>query len=115
MGGGSWNINRGQYSWQNSLNYQVSWVEYDWYQVSFAEHSEMATGIETKEVTTIDVFVHSLWWSVVTITTVGYGDISPVSGLGKLIAMVCMLAGYGLKLYILIDIFRHYAISSDKD
>ena len=90
MGGGSWNINRGQYSWQNSLNYQVSWVEYDWYQVSFAEHSEMATGIETKEVTTIDVFVHSLWWSVVTITTVGYGDISPVSGLGKLIAMVCV-------------------------
>jgi len=37
-----------------------------------------------------------------------------VSGLGKLIAMVCMLAGYGLKLYILIDIFGHYTISSDQ-
>ena len=73
------------------------------------------TGKPLGEVTTIDVIIQSLWWSVVTITTVGYGDISPVSGLGKLIAMVYMLAGYGLKLYILIDIFRHYAIGSDKD
>ena len=86
-------------------------VEYDWYQANYAMQSEIAT----EEITTVDVFVHSLWWSVATITTVGYGDITPVSGLGKLIAMVCMLAGYGLKLYILIDIFRHYAISSDKD
>ena len=66
------------------------------------------------EVTIIDLIMQSLWWSVVTITAVGYGDITPVSGLGKLIAMVCMLAGYGLKLYILIDIFGHYTISSDQ-
>ena len=65
------------------------------------------------EVTIIDVIMQSLWWSVVTITAVGYGDITPVSGLGKLIAMVCLLAGYGLKFYILIDIFRHYTRTSN--
>ena len=57
-------------------------VEYDWYQANYAMQSEIAT----EEVTTVDVFVHSLWWSVATITTVGYGGITPVSGLGKLIA-----------------------------
>lgn len=65
------------------------------------------------EVTIIDVIMQSLWWSVVTITAVGYGDITPVSGSGKLIAMVCLLAGYGLKFYILIDIFRHYTRTSN--
>ena len=59
-------------------------VEYDWYQANYAMQSETAT----EEVTTVDVFLHSLWWSVATITTVGYGDITPVRGLGKLIAMV---------------------------
>ena len=65
------------------------------------------------EVTIIDVIMQSLWWSVVTITAVGYGDITPVSGSGKLIAMVCLLAGYGLKFYILIDIFRHCTRTSN--
>ena len=49
----------------------------------------------------------------VTITAVGYGDVTPMSNLGKLIAMDCMLAGYALKLYILIDIFRHYTRTSN--
>ena len=65
------------------------------------------------EATIIDVIMQSLWWSVVTITAVGYGDITPVSDSGKLIAMVCLLAGYGLKFYILIDIFRHYTRTSN--
>lgn len=37
-----------------------------------------------------------LWWSFVTATTVGYGDISPVTPLGRLIAMILMLIGIGL-------------------
>jgi len=64
-------------------------------------------------VTIIDVIIQTLWWSVVTITAVGYGDVTPMSNLGKLIAMDCMLAGYALKLYILIDIFRHYTRTSN--
>lgn len=37
-----------------------------------------------------------IWWSFVTATTVGYGDISPQSLYGRLIAMVLMLVGIGL-------------------
>ncbi|MBC8059383.1 MAG: potassium channel family protein [Clostridiaceae bacterium] len=37
----------------------------------------------------------SLWWSFVTITTVGYGDISPTTGPGRIIASILMLVGIG--------------------
>lgn len=37
-----------------------------------------------------------IWWAFVTATTVGYGDISPESFYGRLIAMVLMLVGIGL-------------------
>ncbi|GAA1200574.1 potassium channel family protein [Prauserella alba] len=41
-------------------------------------------------------FGDALWWTMTTITTVGYGDYSPVTGQGKLIATGLMLAGIAL-------------------
>jgi voltage-gated potassium channel len=41
-------------------------------------------------------FPHSIWWSVVTMTTVGYGDVTPVTTLGKIVAAFIMLIGVGL-------------------
>lgn len=38
----------------------------------------------------------ALWWSVVTITTVGYGDYFPVTVEGRMIATVLMMVGIGL-------------------
>ncbi len=38
----------------------------------------------------------SIYWAVVTITTVGYGDIAPLTALGKLISSLMMLIGYGI-------------------
>ncbi|ADV67674.1 ion transporter [Deinococcus maricopensis] len=38
----------------------------------------------------------SVYWAIVTITTVGYGDIAPKTGLGKLIASATMILGYGI-------------------
>jgi voltage-gated potassium channel len=38
----------------------------------------------------------SIYWAIVTITTVGYGDISPVTPTGKFIASIIMLIGYGI-------------------
>lgn len=36
-----------------------------------------------------------LWWAFVTATTVGYGDISPQTKLGRLVAAILMLSGIG--------------------
>ncbi|MEL7569857.1 MAG: ion transporter, partial [Eubacteriaceae bacterium] len=38
----------------------------------------------------------SMYWAVVTVTTVGYGDISPQTTLGKLIASLLMISSYGI-------------------
>ena len=38
----------------------------------------------------------SIYWAIVTLTTVGYGDISPVTGLGKFFASVVMILGYAI-------------------
>lgn len=37
-----------------------------------------------------------IWWAIVTVTTVGYGDISPQTVAGRLIAVTLMLGGIGL-------------------
>jgi len=39
---------------------------------------------------------HSVYWTIVTLTTVGYGDISPETGLGQVIATIIMIVGYGI-------------------
>lgn len=41
-------------------------------------------------------FAAALWWSFVTATTVGYGDLSPSSNAGRIIASLLMLVGIGL-------------------
>ncbi|HSD05612.1 ion transporter [Flavobacterium sp.] len=38
----------------------------------------------------------SIYWTIVTLTTVGYGDISPVTPLGQFIASFVMVLGYGI-------------------
>ena len=43
-----------------------------------------------------DSIPDSVYWAIVTITTVGYGDISPVTPAGKIIASIIMLLGYGI-------------------
>lgn len=38
----------------------------------------------------------SIYWAIVTLTTVGYGDISPKTPLGQMISSVLMIVGYGI-------------------
>jgi voltage-gated potassium channel len=42
---------------------------------------------------TIKTIGDGLWWAFQTLTTVGYGDITPVTGLGRLMAGVLVLTG----------------------
>ncbi len=39
---------------------------------------------------------HSIYWAIVTITTVGYGDISPQTDMGKALAALLMIVGYAI-------------------
>ena len=43
-----------------------------------------------------DNIPRSIYWAIVTLTTVGYGDISPITNLGQAIAAMVMIMGYGL-------------------
>jgi voltage-gated potassium channel len=47
---------------------------------------------EGKGVSTWD----GVWWAVTTMTTVGYGDLSPETDLGRIVAIVVMLVGIGM-------------------
>jgi len=38
----------------------------------------------------------SVYWAVVTITTVGYGDLAPGTPMGKVVASICMMMGYAI-------------------
>lgn len=38
----------------------------------------------------------SLWWAIATATTIGYGDISPHTFIGKLAAIFLMIVGIGI-------------------
>ncbi|MFC2066767.1 potassium channel family protein [Chloroflexota bacterium] len=49
--------------------------------------------VEGGEGASIHSFADALWWAVVTITTVGYGDMVPVTTVGRAIAFILMLGG----------------------
>jgi hypothetical protein len=44
----------------------------------------------------ITQFGDALWWAVVTVATVGYGDYYPVTAVGRIIAIIMMIMGVGI-------------------
>lgn len=52
--------------------------------------------VETEPGSNIKSAEDAVWWTVVTVTTVGYGDKFPVTTEGRIIGMVVMIAGVGL-------------------
>ena len=56
--------------------------------VTFAERNAHGTNIHN--------FGQGLWWAIVTVTTVGYGDRYPVTAFGQGVAVLLMLTGIGL-------------------
>jgi voltage-gated potassium channel len=52
--------------------------------------------VETAPKSNIKTAEDAIWWSYVTITTVGYGDLVPVTTEGRIIAALLMTAGMGI-------------------
>jgi voltage-gated potassium channel len=48
------------------------------------------------EASGFDSIPRSIYWSIVTLTTVGYGDISPETNLGQTVAAIIMIMGYSI-------------------
>ena len=61
----------------------------------------------------IHSFFDALWWSAATVTTVGYGDIFPVTAMGRIIAVFTMIVGIST-LAVVTARIAQFLISTDK-
>ncbi|MDR6225663.1 ion transporter [Desmospora profundinema] len=56
----------------------------------------------------IHSYLDAVWWAIVTTTTVGYGDIFPVTFGGRMIAIVLMMTGIGLIGSVTASVASHF-------
>lgn len=59
--------------------------------------------------------VDSLYFSVVTLTTIGYGDFSPQTDAGKMFTIIYIIAGIGMILSFINTIQHHYTFMRHKE
>ena len=58
--------------------------------------------------------IEGVWWALVTLTTVGYGDIAPVTAGGRITAAVLMLSGIGVLAFITASIAAYFVEGDHK-
>jgi len=61
--------------------------------IFYAEHELIPDDPDAEDNLQFKSIPHSYWWCIVTITTVGYGDMYPVTLLGRIIGFFCALTG----------------------
>ncbi|KXS79664.1 ion transporter [Listeria monocytogenes] len=62
----------------------------------------------------INSYPDAFWWTIVTVTTVGYGDLSPVTLYGRCIAGILMIIGISI-IGVVTSVISTLFISSEKD
>ena len=55
----------------------------------------IVTSLERSSNPELGSFPDALWWAIVTITTVGYGNQEPVTFFGRIVAVILMITGVG--------------------
>ena len=67
-----------------------------------------------KNPTVIENFLDAFYFAVVTMTTVGYGDITPVSKVGKLVTVLMILSGIAIIPWQISDLIKSFVNTNDK-
>ena len=62
---------------------------------------------------TITTFGDAVWWAIVTVFTVGYGDLAPVTIEGRAIAVVMMLSGVALISVVTVNLAAYFLRNAD--
>ncbi|MFC4740487.1 potassium channel family protein [Flavobacterium ponti] len=60
-------------------------------------------------------YIDSLYFSVVTLTTIGFGDFAPKTDIGKLFTILYIIAGIGMILSFINTIQHHYTYMKHKE
>lgn len=59
-------------------------------------------------------WLDSLYFSVITLTTIGYGDLYPVTDAGKIFTILYIMVGLGVILSFIHTIYHHYSQTRKK-
>jgi len=60
-------------------------------------------------------WIDSIYFSIITLTTIGYGDFSPQTDAGKLFTIFYILIGIGIILSFINTVYNHYSVMRLKE